>query len=278
MEIRLLKEDYKSKIRPEEVTDISLYHAFVCDKLRSEDFLSEEKVHITDGSDFPIYFAMKDQETKTAAFLELVHLIDRSFLSLDRDIYMDERFWHSYLCLYKRDYLIRTYPQILEDEKAFYNIVLKKFDWENYIYKAILMAQYVHDYVEKSRREYYYHLILHNMDMYNYIIKYEIFRNGPFLIHIMEIIDETNTSAILKGRIRNRKDLGQDERYGRRVIFEFNKSYPMLLSPMMDKDELKTYFLQFLGYYYDGQMHLFAEEDLPEDDWDVDSEEAATVW
>ena len=90
------------------------------------------------------------------------------------------------------------------------------------------------------------------MDMFNYIIKYEIFRNGSFLIKIMDIIDETGLSKVLKTKIKNRPDLGQDERYGRRVIFELNKAYPIVMSPMLDEQQLKEYFLKYLGYYYDG--------------------------
>ena len=173
---------------------------------------------------------------------------------------MDERFWHSWLCLYKREYLLNTYPQIREDYSAFKNIVIKKFDWENYIYKAILIAQYVEENAQPEKYEYYYRLILQNMDMFNYIIKYEIFRNGQFLINIMDIIAETGLSSILKAKIKNRPDLGKDERYGRRVIFEMNKAYPIVMSPMLDKDMLKEYFLKYLGYYYEGNEEIDKKE------------------
>lgn len=107
-----------------------------------------------------------------------------------------------------------------------------------------------------------YTIILNNVDMYNYIIKYEIFRNGQFLIKIMEIIEEENLSKILKAKIRNRPDLGRDERYGRRVIFELNKSYPIVLSPMLEKDVLKQYFMRYLGYYYAGEEVLEEDDEL----------------
>lgn len=41
------------------------------------------------------------------------------------------------------------------------------------------------------------------------------------------------------------------KRFGRRVIFELNKAYPVVMSPMLDKEDLKEYFLKYLGYYYD---------------------------
>jgi hypothetical protein len=75
--------------------------------------------------------------------------------------------------------------------------------------------------------------------MYNYIIKYEIFRNDRFLLNVLVIIDELNLSKGMKSKITGRENLGQDERVGRRVLFEFNKSYPVVMSPMMEKEELK---------------------------------------
>lgn len=59
------------------------------------------------------------------------------------------------------------------------------------------------------------------------LIKYEIFRNDKFMLNVLDIIDELNLSEVLKTKIKGRDDLGKDERVGRRVIFEFNKSYPI---------------------------------------------------
>ena len=58
-------------------------------------------------------------------------------------------------------------------------------------------------------------------------------------------------AKVMKAKIKNRPDLGKDERVGRRVIFESNKSYPVVLSPMLDKESLKEPFLEYLSYYYD---------------------------
>jgi len=94
--------------------------------------------------------------------------------------------------------------------KDFPNIVVKKFDWENYIYKCVLGARYV-----------------------------------------MDIIDDRGLAKVLKAKIKDRPDLGKDERYGRRVLFEFNKAYPIVMSPMLSKYELEELFMEYLGYYYD---------------------------
>ena len=45
-------------------------------------------------------------------------------------------------------------------------------------------------------------------------------------------------------------ELGDDERYGRRVIIELNKKYPVVLSPFMDKDDLKEQVKKALSIYY----------------------------
>ena len=75
--------------------------------------------------------------------------------------------------------------------------------------------------------------------------------NDRFLINLLDVTDELRLSKVLKAKIKGRDDLGKDERVGRRVIYEFNKSYPVVMSPMMDKDEFKEVFLEYLGYYID---------------------------
>ena len=243
MQVKLLNEEYK--------VDEQFYKNFLEDNLRQSEFVSDEFVNIPEElPDFQIYFANIDKTVRESEYLKTIRIIAQKVINLDRDIVMEERFWHSWLCLYKREYLVEKYPQIMENYDIFKRIVIKKFDWENYIYKAILIAQYVDENVQKEQHEKYYHLILQNMDMFNYIIKYEIFRNGSFLIKIMEIIDETGLSQLLKSKIKGRPDLGKDERYGRRVIFELNKAYSIIMSPMLDKELLKKYFLKYLRYYY----------------------------
>ncbi len=66
----------------------------------------------------------------------------------------------------------------------------------------------------------------------------------------MSIIDELNLSKVLKAKVKGREDLGDDERVGRRVIFEFNKSYPVVMSPMLNKENLKELFIEYLSYYH----------------------------
>lgn len=245
MEIRLLNKDCLKK---EE-----FYKDFLEDKIvENNEYFSGEVVYIKEAPDFPIYMGKASEEEKVELFKQAFEVMANCYLDTDRDIHMNEMFWYSLLCVYKRDFLLREYPQIGESMKDFQNIVVKKFDWENYIYKCVLGAQYVKDNTDCDEdRNRYYDLIVENLDVYNYIIKYEIFRNDKFLINVMDIIDDRGLAKVLKAKIKGRSDLGKDERYGRRVLFEFNKAYPIVMSPMLGKDELEELFMEYLGYYYD---------------------------
>jgi hypothetical protein len=251
VEIRLLEKGYKNNEQ--------FYKDFLDDQIQlKEEYFSNEVVHLDKTPDFPIYIAQGSEAERKVLFLEAFHVLTDYYLDTDRDIHLNELFWHS-LLITKREYLLENYPKITEGINHFNNIVLKKFDWENYIYKCVLGAQYINDFVtDPEKRERYYSLLVDNLDIYNYIIKYEIFRNDRFLINILDIIDELDLSKTLKAKIKERDDLGKDERVGRRVIFEFNKSYPVIMSPMLEKEELKSIFLKYLSYYYDS-VELFEE-------------------
>lgn len=245
MEIRLLKKDY---IKKEE-----FYKDFLEDKiLEKEEYFSDKTVYVKEIPDFPIYMGKGGEEEKGRLFKKAFRAMSDCYLNTDRDIHMDEMFWYTLLCVHKREFIMREYPQICESMKEFHNVVLKKFDWENYIYKCILGAQYVKDNsFSEEDVEKYYDLIIENLDVFNYMIKYEVFRNDKFIINVLDIINDRGLAKILKAKIKGRPDLGNDERYGRRVLFEFNKAYPVVMSPMLCKDELEVLFMEYLGYYYD---------------------------
>lgn len=243
MEIRLLKKGYKNNQQ--------FYQDFLDDQIKNKDeYFSGEVVNIDVAPNFPIYMGIGYEKERTELFLQAFDIVSKSYLNTDRDIHFNEVFWHSLLCVYKRDFLLKEYPEIADDQASFNKIVIKKFDWENYIYKCILGAQYINDNVsDDEERRRYYNLIIENLDLYNYIVKYEIFRNDKFLLNILDIIQDLNLSKTLKAKIKGRDDLGKDERVGRRVIFELNKSYPVIMSPMIEKEELKEVFLKYLSYY-----------------------------
>lgn len=245
MEVKLLNKGYKKHE--------TLYQDFLNDRIKDkEDYFSGNTIKIDETPDFPFYMGRGSEEKKKQDFLEAFRIVSENYLDIDQEVALNGTFWHSLLVTEKRDYILEKYPEVTESESKFRNVVLKKFDWENYIYKVIVGAQYIYDNVrDEVDRNRYFELIVENLDLYNYIIKYEIFRNDAFLINILDIVDELNLSKLMKAQIKGREDLGDDERYGRRVIFEFNKSYPVVMSPMLDKEELKKYFIKYLSYYYD---------------------------
>ena len=242
MEIRFLKSSY---IKGEQV-----YNDFLNNTIGSlEEHYDDKIANINSVPDFPIYINVSEN-VRATLFVEAINIISNHYLDMDREYSLDGQFWHSLLLLKKRDYILEKYPAVKESESNFKNVVVKKFDWENYIYKCVLAAQYVNDNVDDvDKREFYYNLIANNLDVYNYIIKYEIFRNDKFLLNVLDIIHDNDLSEILKAKIKDRPDLGKDERVGRRVIFELNKSYPVVLAPTLDKEELEVLFLENLKKY-----------------------------
>lgn len=243
MKIRLLKTGYKK--------EEELYTSFLRGNIDAL-FFSEEVIDISFAPDFPIYMGKGTELEKKSDFLAAFKAIANCYAKLDREIHFDERFWHSLFISEKRDYLMKKYPQIADSYRDFSNIVIKNFDWENYVYKCVLAVEYIEDSSEnESTKEKYYELIVDNLDVFNYIIKYPIFRNGEFLLKILTVIDNLNIGDIFKAKIIDRPELGKDERYGRRVILELNKAYPVLMSPMLEVEDLEQEVIKALGMYYD---------------------------
>ena len=243
MKIKLLKEGYKK--------NELLFQAFIDGSILEDDtFFSEETIEIPSAPDFPIYIGRGNEVEKKAAFFKAFEIIRTSYAKLDREISFDERFWHSLLVTEMRPYILENYPEAITSMSKFRNIVLKAFDWENYIYKCLVAVEYIEESPDLVLgKEKYYELVIDNLDVYNYIIKYAIFRNDAFLIKILTVIHELDLSSIMKAKIKGRDDLGKDERYGRRVIFEMNKSYPIMMAPLMDIETMKTECVKALGYY-----------------------------
>ena len=38
------------------------------------------------------------------------------------------------------------------------------------------------------------------------------------------------------------------------VLFEMNKSYPVIIAPAMSEEDLEALTLKYLGYYYDEEL------------------------
>jgi len=240
MRVRLLKDSY--------FKEDTLYEDFLKDNIRENvKYISNEVLDIErDLPVFPVYMATGAEKARKEDFLEAFEVIENHYLGLDREILMSQKFWHSLLLIHFRDYLLEKYPQIKKSPSEFNRIVVKKFDWENYIYKALLAVQYVLPNTVSPQKAKYYRLIIDNLDVFNYIIKYKIFRNDIFLLRVLDIIDKNDLSKELKAEIH---EMPGDERFGRRVIFEMNKEYPVIMSPMLDNALLEEIFLNHLHNY-----------------------------
>ncbi|MDM8214322.1 DUF6339 family protein [Enterococcus hirae] len=242
MEINFLKNEYDKDTE-------KLYQDFKSGQVNiNSDYVTDTTVYLTDVPNFPIY--LPNNYGTEENFKVAIKTLKKYYISTDRDVHMNGRFWHSLLTIYKRDYIVEKYPEVLESKGKFENIVLKKFDWENYIYKCVLAAEYISDsdFSEKEENE-FISTVVNNLDVYNYIIKYKLFRNRQFVVNFLTMIQENDLSNIMKKRIKNHHELGGDERYGRRVVFELNKSYPVLMAPFMDKNELLNKSLEILQQY-----------------------------
>lgn len=243
MEFRLLEENYSS--------DEQLFNDFMNDSIdKDKPYFSDEIVIIKKAPDFPIYIGRGSEKEKNEAFHEAILTIMDSYIQTPRELHMNGRFWHS-LLITKRDYLYEMYGHLINSHKDFNRIILRKFDWENYIYKCVLAAEYIYDLSldSKEKVDYYIQLIVNNIDMYNYIIKYSIFRNGHFILNFFQAVDELGLTQLMKAKIKNRDDLGKDERYGRRVFLELNNNYPVIMAPFLKKEQLKGEILKALSYY-----------------------------
>lgn len=233
MEINLLEDGYRNSN--------DLFEDFVNNTIDvSKDYFSKKLIQIDSKPDFPIYLGKLIGEEREAAFFEAVNTLKDYFIETDRDIHLNGKFWHSYLIQEKRDYIIEHYPYALENQKKFNNVVLKNFDWENYIFKCMLAAEYINEQnVDDIQEQQLIRLIYNNFDMFNYLIKYNLFRNSQFIINFLKIIDDNNLTSVMKAKIKDRPDLGADERIGRRVILELNNRYPVLMSPLLSYSELE---------------------------------------
>lgn len=233
VKVKLLKEGYS--------TDLTIYEDFIKNEIDSEkDYFSDEYIIIDNAPDFPIYMGEGSKKKRRELYREAINVLINHYIELPRSTHTSGVFWHSLLIQEKRSYLIEKYPQILESKNKFDLIVFRDFDWENYIYKCVYAAEYIYDtgITDPDQINHYSDLIYDNMDLYNYIIKTPLFRNSQFVMKFLKVIDEENLSEKLKAKIPNRPELGDDVRYGREVIQELNKSYPILNSPALDVEDL----------------------------------------
>jgi hypothetical protein len=246
MKINLFHKDY-SKIE-------SLYSDFLSGSIMDNPIYSSfDEVEIDEIIPFEIYFG-GSVENKRAGFLASLYVVKNYFEKVEKEYLYDQRFWNTIFLKYCTQYYLDKYPELKENKEMFYKRVFhKKFDWENYVYKLVIAVDFIENNVDfEHLKEKYYSMVYENLDVFNYIIKYSIFRSGDFLVKIFRIIENNDLSSELKGKLRH---LSGDQRLGRMIIFELNKIYPVIMSPLMTNDELELAFMEIYTSY------LHAEKD-----------------
>lgn len=245
MKINLLYDGYRN--------DEEIYKDFKNNTISTDkDYFSEEYILIDEAPDFPIYIAKGSEEEKKMMFHEAIKTQIDHYISLDRSTHMNGTFWHSLLILDKRDYIIEHYPQVLESFKEFKLVVFRKFDWENYIYKCAIAAEYIIDSERNPTPESIenkINLVCENLDLYNYILKYNLFRNPDFISKFFTIVEKENISKELKAKLPDKYAQGKDLRYIRVVFEELNNSYPVLNSPALDIEALTEEIYSIMNKY-----------------------------
>lgn len=239
------------KLNPDKIRNPEIFEYYKGNNIQKDEIFLDEYYEVDLDEKkilFSIYIPDKNENIKKEKFINSFICIRDNYLKLGRDILLDKNFWYSLFLDKLIEDLKKEYPSSLNSEKEFRNIILKKFDWENYVYKLILGAEYIQERIpNKEKHLKYFDLITQNLDLYNYILKSEIFKNSHFLIKMLDTINETKTSNILKKKINLGN--GNDERIGRKVISEFVKSYPVVFVHTLDNNEFKNYFKKYLDYY-----------------------------
>lgn len=198
---------------------------------------------------FNFYLNIPNEKQRTLEFKESLHKIIKYF-GLPQKTLMNHEFWISLFSINFYDYSIHKFPQLLHKNADFKNIILKAFDWENYIYKLTLVGQFTVDTKKVEEYDTYFELVGDNLDVVNYLLKYSIFKNSNFFMNVLDTIQNTNTSKELKKKtlVKTKKD--KDERIGRKVIFEFNRDYPVISSPIISLEEFQKRFQEYYKIYF----------------------------
>lgn len=246
MKIYLLENDYKN--------NLELYDDFISDGIsENKSYFSKEYIEVENPVEFPIYFNVSS-EIKKIDFYTAVDTIYDNFLDLGPKVFFSEKFWHSYF-IFKRNYLMKIYgDKINKSYKDFKNIVLKKFDWENYVYKSMMVALFLkEEKIERSEFYKYVYFINDNLDFFNYIIKTTVFRNEKLINKLLIAVKNLDLSSVINKQIIN--SVKEDDRVGRNIIQRLNFYYPMQIPHLFSQEELETEILNILKDFISEEDH-----------------------
>lgn len=234
------------QLNPAYLKSEKLFSDFLSNNIKNEVNYTDYEYEVESIEPFPIYINQSDDDIRFNKMLESFTIMKRLYISLDQDVLMSHNFWLSLFLNHFTDYLFIEYPKLRSSKNAFEQILLKQFDWENYIFKMVLITQYICDNIPEIEQPKMIKAFSDNMDILNYCLKYRLFRNDIFIINIIKVIQNNGLSKILKKKMVQIEGYGKDERYGRRVILELNKRYPVSLIHVFEFEEFEVTFLQIL--------------------------------
>ena len=165
------------------------------------------------------------------------------------NLYEDGNFWFSLFLTRFQLELMNDYPQLKKSSDQLKNILLKDFNWENYIYKAVVIVKLKHVAIERFGNTDVVDLILDDLDLFNYLIKSPLFRNLDFILNIFELTRRDAFPVRLKSQIKSEKYKQKDKRFGRRIVYELNKTYPVLFVQKFEMEELGTKLNEIIRQY-----------------------------
>lgn len=231
------------------VNELDFYNSFLRNTLKEDNFFTDTKVEVPDLDEF-ITYSGNANKNSSKILGDLIKIMLYNFIDLKQDIYMSQNFWMSYLVSKLRMSLFRNHPTISENFNTFRLIVLRKFDWENYLYKATIFANVLNDKLQdKDLLDDYIDVILNNMDLFNYILKLSSLRNDNLIYNMITLLYEnkdSKLSSFLKYRSKDTIDV--DASPARLVLLEFNTTYPAILFPMLNYDDFKAIFFKYLNH------------------------------
>jgi hypothetical protein len=182
-------------------------------------------------------------------WMNLISAVEECMENVPARLYEDGSFWFSLFLTRFQLELLEDYPQLKSSSKPLKNILLKQFNWENYIYKAVVIVKLKRAALKRFGNDEIVNLILDDLDLFNYLIKSPLFRNLDFILNIFELTRRSSFPVKLKSQIKSEKYKQKDKRFGRRIVYELNKVYPVLFVQKFEIDELGNKMNEIIRQY-----------------------------
>jgi hypothetical protein len=180
----------------------------------------------------------------------LIAAVSEIMEGIPASLYEDGNFWFSLFLTRFQIELLDDYPQLKKTSEPLKNILLKRFNWENYIYKAVVIVKLKDVAMRRFGNTDVINVILDDLDLFNYLIKSPLFRNLDFIVSVFELNRQNAFPVRLKSQIKSEKYKQKDKRFGRRIVYELNKVYPVLFVQKFELDELGIKMNEIIGQYH----------------------------